>query len=707
MRRYASLRTLRRGTVTARATASALAPVLLLTALLAWPSPTAGAQAPNDRRPSKLEGTVDPTVKPGDDFFAYANGAWLKSAAIPAGKERWAARDELNALTRLQIATLFDNARTQLAGSTARKVADFRAAYLNEAAIEAKGLAPLKPQIDSIDRVHDRASLTRLLGAGLLADVDPLHWGVYKSSHILGLSVEPSIHGEKTYVAFLVQGGLGLPDRENYISTEPRMLALRTKYQEYVTHMLTLAGSDRADQRAASVLKLESALAKSQATREASSVDRNADTVWTRADFARRAPGMDWNVFFTAAKLVQQDTFVAWQPSALTGVAALVASQPLETWKDYLRFHLVDRYADVLPRAYAEPALALRDAAASTQPSEDQHARRAQRALDATQLAMGGAIGKMYAERYFPADQKARVQAIVSNVTTAFVKRVEAVTWMSPATKTQTLAKLKTLYVGVGYPEHWQDYSDLVVDPLDALGNQRRAANRDYRQAVARVGKPIDMTEWGILPQTVGGILVFQENQYDVTAALMQAPKFDPTASDAANYGAIGALVGHDVTHFVDVLGSDYEADGRMRHWWTSEDMSRFQAVVQPLVSQFSAYQPFPDTHINGKLTQSENIADLGGLAAAFDAYRRTLGTKANDKDYVRQKDREFFIGFAHAWRTKISDAAMRTQAATNDHAPEMYRISTVRNLDAWYDAFDVQPGQRLYLEPKARVRIW
>jgi putative endopeptidase len=678
--------------------------VLLAMTLSWWTGSAVLAQAADHRPPSTLESGVDPSIRPGDDFFVYANGDWLKTTELPAGRERWNARNEIDELTRQQVLKLLDDAGAEPAGSTARKVADFRAAYLNEAAIEARGLAALQPLLDSIDHVQDKAALTRLLGSGLGADVDPLNWGAYRSSHLLGLSVEPSIHGEKTYVAFLLQGGLGLPDREHYVSAEPPMQALRARYQEYIGRLMALAGFDRADQRARAVMALETAIAQAQATPEASANDHNADNLWTRADFARQAPGMDWSAFFAAAGLARQDAFVAWQPTALKGLAALVGSQPLETWKDYLRFHVVDAPADVLPRAFAKQALALHGAATTGQPEQSS---RAQRALEATQAAMSDALGRMYVERYFPAERKARVQAIVGNVIAAFRRRVETATWMSSGTRTLALAKLKTLYFGIGYPEAWQDYSDLAVDPGDAMGNLRRVADWNYRHALARLGQPVDMTEWWIAPQRVGAVLVFQQNAYNFPAALLQAPKFDPTASDAANYGAIGAIVGHEVSHFVDLLGAEYDAEGRMRHWWTAEDLARFQALVAPLVNQFSSYRPFPDLSIDGKRTQTENIADLAGLAAAFDAYRGTLGSRATDKAYVRRQDREFFIGFARSWRSKTSESAMRAQILSDSHAPESYRIATVRNIDAWYDAFDVQPGQRLYLEPGERVRIW
>jgi predicted metalloendopeptidase len=677
--------------------------LLLALALCSWPGSRAVAQAAHATRAPEPETGIDPDIKPGDDFFAFANGGWLRSTEIPAGRESWSARTEIGQLTSRQISKLLDDAATRPAGSLARKVADFRSAYLNEAAIEARGIAPLRPLFDSIDRVRDKAALTRLLGHQLGADVDPLNWGIYRSSHLLGLSVEQSIHGEKNYVAFLLQGGLGLPDRDFYVSAEPRMAAVRARYQEYIGRMMTLAGFDRAEERARAVMALETSMAQGQATREASANDHNADSLWTRADLAREAPGMDWSAFLAAAGLARQEAFGVWQPGAMRTLAALVGSEPLETWKDYLRFHAVSAQADVLPRAFADEALALQAAVAG----QSEQTPRAQRALEATQTALSDALGRMYAERHFPADQKARVQAIVANVAAAFTRRVEAATWMSPATKALALTKLKTLYIGIGYPDHWQDYSDLTVDPRDAAGNLRRVDDRNYRRALARLGRPVDLTEWWMPPQRAGAILVFQQNAYDFTAALLQPPKYDPAASDAANYGAIGAIIGHDVSHFIDVLGAEYDTEGRIRHWWTPDDMSRFQALAEPLANQFSAYHPFADLAVNGKATQTENIADLAGLVAAFDAYRRTLGTRAADREYVREQDRQFFIAFARSWRSRMSESAMRAQLATDIHAPDRYRVATVRNIDAWYDAFDVQPGQQLYLPPDARVRIW
>jgi predicted metalloendopeptidase len=318
---------------------------------------------------------------------------------------------------------------------------------------------------------------------------------------------------------------------------------------------------------------------------------------------------------------------------------------------------------------------------------------------------MANALGRLYAERHFPSAQKARLERISDNVRAALMKRVEAAQWMSPATKAGSLRKLRTLYVGLGYPDSWEDFTSLTIDPKDAFGNQQRVADRAYRNALARLDQPVNFKYWHMQPHTVGALLVFQQNSYVMSAALLEPPKYDPASSDAAAYGSIGALIGHDLTHYIDLLGADYDPEHRMRFWWTAEDKQRFQTLTQPLVDQFAAYHPFPDLAVNGTTTLSENIADLGGLAAAFDAYRSALGT--TDPESMKQHDREFFLAYAQTQRRKTSESATRKQIAGDNHAPEDLRAATVRNLDAWYEAFDVRPGQRLYLEPAARVRIW
>ena len=635
---------------------------------------------------------VDTGIKPGDDFYSYANGDWLKATQIPADRSRWGARNEIDEKTRAQLASLIEAAAKRSPGSYQRKVADFYAAYLSESAIEAKGVTSIRPLLNRIDGVHDKTALARLLGGGLRADVDPLNFGVYESSHLFGLAAQRGIHGEGRYFGYLLQGGLSLPTRDDYLNNTPQAQVLRTELLGNIGRALKLAGLERVEPRAAAVMELETAIARAQGTREESSNDHNADNHWALAEFPAKAPGMDWPAFFAAAGLARQKDLVAWQPGAIKGEAALIAAYPLQTWQDYLRFHVVDRYADVLPRAFA------RHSDLSGPPN---NVPREQRAMEATNRAMPDAVGRMYVEKYFPAESKIKAQAIAANVIDAFAKRIEAIEWLSPATRTLAVSKLKAMYFGVGYPDRWADYSRVTIDAGDPIGNLQHVADWDYQNALAKLDQPADATEWAPSPQSVAAYSIPLQNAYNFCAALLQPPKFDPSASDAANYGAIGAIFGHEVSHFVDLLGAEYDVQGAMHHWWTSDDNLQFEALSKPLIEQFSSYSPFPDLSINGKLTLSENIADLGGLAAAFDAYRRTLGNKGNDKDYVRQQDREFFIGFARAWRVKIRRDALRTQVATNDHAPENFRVSTVRNMDASYNAFDVVPGQRLYLEPR------
>ncbi len=685
-----------------------LAQPLLLTLLLAsalqLPAQAADASAVAGSASASLAGGMDPGVKPGDDFDAYANGGWSKSTDIPADKSRWGVAGELAELTNQRVVELVVQAAGQPAGSDARKAADYYAAYLDQAAIDAKGVAVLQPLLAGIAALHDKAALTRYLGAGVRADVDPLNATNFDTRNLFGLWVAQGFHDDKRYTGYLLQGGLGLPDRDYYLSDSPRMARLREAYQAHVARMLALAGLDRAEERAQGVLALETAIARSHATRVDSNDVRKADNTWARADFARRAPGMDWAAFFTAAGLSGQQRFTVWHPSAIRGEAALVGSQPLQVWKDYLSFHAVDRHAAVLPRAFAEQAFAFYGTTLSGVPKQKARARSA---LDATNAALPDAVGRLYVEKYFPAETKARVQAMVANVVKAFDRRIATLDWMAPATKRQAKAKLATLYVGVGYPDKWESYADLVVDPGDALGNLQRVSAWHYSKALAKLGQPVDKTAWCMSPQTVNAVNMPLQNALNFPAATLQPPFFDPAAPDAVNYGAVGATIGHEISHSFDSEGAAFDARGRLRNWWTTKDLAHFEASSKALVAQYSAYKPFPDLALSGELTLAENIADLAGLGAAFDAYRLTLGMRAQDPALLREQDKLFFTAYAQSWRTKTREAMLRRLVASDGHAPDNFRVATVRNLDAWYPAFDVQPGQALYLAPRERVRVW
>jgi predicted metalloendopeptidase len=639
------------------------------------------------------------SVLPGDDFFAWANGDWLAKTEIPADRGTWSAMGALAEDTNTRIAKMIEalGAARDTTGE-ARKVADFYAAYMDEAAIEKRGLAPIKPVLHAIAGIKHKAALVRALGGSIRADVDPLNATNFFTENLFGLWVAQGLTDPSRNLPYLLQGGLGLPDRAYYLENNARMADLRTKYQQHIAAMLKLAGMDRTDERAARVFELELALAQTHATREDSANIQKSNNVWTLKDFAAKAPGIDWAAFFKAAGLAGQERFQVYHPSAVMGAARLLANADVATWRDYLAFHKLNQYASVLPKAFADQRFEFNGKALSGTP---QQSARWKRALGATNAAMDEAVGKIYVARYFPAENKARVQAMMANIIDAFSRRIDKLDWMAPATRAQAQAKVKSLYVGIGYPEHWKSYDDLRVVAGDAFGNAIRAEEYHTQQELAKLGRKPDRTEWAMPPQLVNAVNLPLQNALNFPAAILQPPFFDPKASDAANYGAIGSIIGHEISHSFDDQGAQFDAQGRLRDWWTKEDLEHFKAAASKLVAQYNAYKPFPDLAVNGQLTLSENLADLAGLQAAYDAFKTTAAGKGADAD------REFFRGFAQGWRSKAREASLRRGVLTDGHAPAQYRTYIVRNLDAWYKAFDVKPGQSLYLAPQERVKIW
>jgi len=662
----------------------------------AQPQPAAAAAASSQPETAP----ANATLRPGDDFFAWANGGWLAKTEIPADRSSWGAMASLAEETNQRIVKLIeDAARDKTANPEARKVGDYFAAYMNEAAIESKGTAPLKPQLDKIAAIKDKAGLVRTLGESLRADVDPLNNTDFATENVFGLWVAQGLHDTTRNMPYLLQGGLGMPDRAYYLDGSERMAGLRTQYQRHIAAMLKLAGYDDAEARAAKVFALEVDIANGHATRADSADVLKADNTWTVKDFAANAPGLDWKAFFKAAQLGDRDKFIVWHPSAMKGTAALVDRIELATWKDYLAFHRINQMAGVLPKAFVDQRF---DFYGKTLTGTPQQALRWKRALGATNEAMDEAVGKLYVAKYFPAENKAKLQQMVANIVDAFGKRVDKLDWMAPATRAQAKEKLKTLYVGVGYPDKWKSYAALKVLPTDAFGNAVRAEQFHYKEEIAKLHHKPDRSEWAMPPQLVNAVNLPLQNALNFPAAILQPPFFDPKAPDAANYGSIGAIIGHEISHSFDDQGSQFDAQGRLRDWWTREDMEHFKTASGKLVAQYNAYKPYPDLSVNGQLTLSENLADLAGLAASYDAYRAAGGSKANE-----ESDRAFFTGYASSWRNKAREAAERRGILTDGHAPPQYRTATVRNLDAWYKAFDVQPGQALYLAPEQRVRVW
>ncbi|ATQ74810.1 peptidase M13 [Massilia violaceinigra] len=639
-------------------------------------------------------------VLPGDDFFAYANGDWLAKTEIPADRSSWGAFAAMAETSNARIVKLIDEvAADKKAKGEARKVADFYSTFMDEAAIEAKGTAPLKPLLAKIDAIKDKAQLVRALGASLRADVDPLNATNFFTENLFGLWVAQGLNDPTRNTPYLLQGGLGMPDRAYYLTDSPRMADLRTKYKQHIGAMLKLAGYPDADARAAKVFDLEMKIAQSHASREDSADVLKANNSWTLKDFAANAPGMDWAAFFKSAGLTGAHNFIVWHPGAMKGAAALVDSTDIATWKDFLAFHQVNHFAPALPKAFADQRFEFSGKAMSGTP---QQSPRWKRALAATNGALDEAVGRMYVERHFPAENKARVQKMVSNIIAAFSKRIDQLDWMAPATRAQAQEKLKTMYVGVAYPDRWRSYAGLKVVPGDALGNAVRAEQFHYAQEIARLKQKVDRTAWAMPPQLVNAVNLPLQNAMNFPAAILQPPFFDPKASDGENYGAIGSIIGHEISHSFDDQGAQFDAQGRLRDWWTKEDMAHFKGAAGKLVAQFSAYKPFPDLAVNGQLTLSENLADLAGVAASYDAYKASLGQAA-----PADADKQFFLGYARAWQTKVREAAARQRILTDGHAPAEYRTAIVRNLEPWYKAFDVKPGQALYLAPAERVKVW
>jgi putative endopeptidase len=679
---------------------TAIALVMCGTALV-----TTGAAASGQTPPAAAPaGTAQAASRPGDDFFAWANKDWLAKTTIPEDRSRWGAMDNLAEDTNQRIAKLIEAVGAdKKAGPEARKVADYFNAYMDEPAIEARGAAPLKPQLAQIAAIKDKAGLVRALGASVRADVDPLNNTHFATENIFGLWVSPGLHDPAHNWPYLLQGGLGMPDRAYYLDNNERMAGLRTQYQKHIAAMLKLAGTAMtdadADARAAKIFALEVDIANTHTTRADSADVLKADHTWARKDFAANAPGIDWDAFFKAAHLADQDKFIVWHPSAVKGEAALVDKTDLATWKDYLAFHTINRMANVLPKAFVDQRFEFYGKALSGTP---QQSVRWKRALGATNEAMDDAVGKLYVAKYFPAENKAQLQRMVANIVTAFGKRIDKLDWMAPATRAQAKEKLKTLYVGVGYPDKWKSYVGLKVDPKDAFGNALRAEAFHTGQELAKLHTKPDRTEWSMPPQLVNAVNLPLQNALNFPAAILQPPFFEPKAPDAVNYGAIGAIIGHEISHSFDDQGSQFDAQGRLRDWWTKDDMEHFKTASHKLVEQYNAYKPYQDLAVNGQLTLSENLADLAGLEASYDAYRTAAG-----KNATQETDRQFFTGYAQSWRTKAREAAERRGILTDGHAPPRYRTATVRNLDAWYKAFDVQPGQALYLPPDERVRVW
>jgi len=648
---------------------------------------------------------VDSSVRPGDNFYRYVNGAWLGATEIPGDRSSVSDGSVLSEQADQRTRDIIqETARDRNASADAKKIADFYNAFMDEATIEKLGLGPLEPQLRGIAAIRDRKGLSRLLGSQLRADVDVLNSTQLYTDNLFGLWIAQDLDDPSRYAPFLLQGGLGMPERDYYLDDSPSTAAIRARYTPHLAKVLALANIKDADAKAARIFELEKRMAAVHGARVDTFDVEKANNHWSRKDFDSKAPGLDWQEYFAAAGLGSQAGFIVWQPAAVTGLSALVASEPIETWKEYLVVRTIERASLYLPKPFADERFAFYG---KTLDGTPQQRDRWKRGIAVTNLALGDAIGRLYAARWFTPAEKARAEAMVHNLIAAFARRVDQLEWMAPETKVKAKAKLAVLKIGVGYPDHWIDYSSLEIRTGDALGNAMRAEVFETRRNLAKLGKPVDRSEWVMTPQTVNAVNLPVMNAMNFPAAILQPPYFDPRRPAVMDYGATGATIGHEISHSFDDQGALFDSTGRLHNWWQPQDFAHFKEASRRLAKQYDQYRPFPDLALNGQQVLSESIADLAGLAVAYDAWRLSLGGRAAPVIDGFSGDQQFFISFAQSWRGKTREPALRQQVITDGHAPEEYRAETVRNLDPWYQAFDAKPGQKLYLGPAERVRIW
>jgi predicted metalloendopeptidase len=663
--------------------------------LLAAPAAPAGAQA---ARSIGIDTTyLDRSVRPQDDLYQFVNGGWLRKYPVPEDASRWSAASELNERSRDAMHALLEEASRSAApaGSEERKVGDLYASFMDSARIEALGVTPLKPELDRIAAVTAASQLpaafARLARLGVTRPV--------------AVTVGQDQKRSSVNIVQISQSGLGLPDRDYYLTQDARMTAVRKEYVAYMARLLSLAGRTDPEGAAARVLALETSLAQRQWDRVRSR-DRNATyNRLTVAQIAAGSPHFDWTRYFAEAGLGSATEAVVAQPDFLTAFDSVLAATPVGTWREYMSVRLLDSFANELSSPFVQARFDFRGKVLSGQVVNQ---ARWKRGVSEVEGALGEAAGKLYVARHFKPAAKARIDTLIRNLREAYRIGIDSLAWMAPETKAQAKEKLARVSVKIGYPDKWRDYGALRIGRDDLIGNAMRSREWQYQEVVDRLGKPVDRTRWLLTPQTVNAYYNSVNNEIVFPAAILQPPFFDPEADDAANYGGIGAVIGHELGHGFDDQGRKSDGEGNLRDWWTAADAKAFEERAAKLGAQYDVLSPLEGARVNGKLTMGENIGDLSGLEQAYRAYRLSLGGREAPVIGGFTGDQRFFMANAQIYRANQRDASLRQQLLSDPHSPAQYRATVpAANTDAFQRAFGLKPGDRLYVAPEARVRIW
>jgi putative endopeptidase len=643
---------------------------------------------------------IDASVRPQDDFFVNLNGKWLAKTEIPSDKSSWGSFEKLDDDTKPQLRAIIEAAAAnpnQADGTDAQRIGDFFASYMDEARLEQLRLTPLKAELERVAALQDKQQIPALIA----------HFNRYGVTTPYAFAIHQDNKDSTKYVADLYQDGLSLPDRDYYLKkTDKKMAETLAKYQQHVTRMLTLAGNANAAADAKAIVALETEIAKIQWTKVQLRDPVKAYNKVPLDQLPKLAPGYDWSTWLKDTGIAGKvDYVIVSQPSFITGFNKLLNKTPLATWKAYFQWQVIHANAAYLAKDFALENFAFYGTVLS---DIKQQQPRWKRGVNATDGALGESLGKLYVEQHFPAERKARMEALVKNLLEAFRQSINTLDWMSPETKLQAQAKLAKFTVKIGYPNKWRDYSQLVVAKDDLVGNMQRSHAFEYEKEVNKLGKPIDRDEWGMTPQTVNAYYNPELNEIVFPAVILQPPFFDADADDAVNYGAIGAVIGHEISHGFDDQGAQYDGDGNLRDWWTKADHKNFAAKTKMLVKQYNGYSPVKGYHVNGELTLGENIADNSGAAIAYKAYLLSLGGQPAPVIDGLTGAQRFYMGFGQVWRSKIRDAQQIVYLKADPHSPDQFRANgTVRNQPGFYNAFGVKPGDKMYLAPKDRVIMW